>query len=312
MFGRVAAITVVALVSGACSPAAMGMRRMADALTATAGAYARDNDPEFVRIGAPATLKMVEMMLDRQPSHPGLLLTACSGFTQYAYAFLQVEGEMTAVTDAAAARELQGRAARMYERAKGYCLRALDARGRAVGDSLQLAPIDASRVLQTTTKEDVPALFWAAAAWAGELSAANQLLRIGELAAVRALLSRALALDEAWGDGAIHEAMIALEGLPAAAGGSPERARRHFDRAVSLGGGQSAFPNVTMAESVALPARQRPEFEALLKQALAVDVSRKPEIRLANLIAQRRARFLLAQADRLFKTKTGGWEFWKR
>jgi hypothetical protein len=66
---------------GGCSPATMGMNRMADALASTASAYARDDDPEFVRTGAPATLKMIEMMLDRQPGHAGLLMSACSGFT---------------------------------------------------------------------------------------------------------------------------------------------------------------------------------------------------------------------------------------
>src|SRR5687768_18500974 len=92
---RLVLIAVLAA-TAACSPATMGMSRMAAALSATADAYARDDDPEFVRTGAPATLKMVEMMLDSQPSHPGLLLTACSGFTQYAYAFLQVESELGA------------------------------------------------------------------------------------------------------------------------------------------------------------------------------------------------------------------------
>jgi acyl transferase domain-containing protein len=56
-----------------------------------------------------------------------------------------------------------------------------------------------------------------------------------------------------------------------------------------------------LATSVAAPAKNRAEFEKLLKQALAIDVSKRPQIRLANLIAQRRARFLLATADRLFK-----------
>ena len=80
------------LISG-CSVKRMGLERMADAVSATATAYARDNDPEFVRPAAPPTLKMVEMLLDQQPDAPGLLLTACSGFTQYAYAFLQVDAE---------------------------------------------------------------------------------------------------------------------------------------------------------------------------------------------------------------------------
>jgi hypothetical protein len=34
--------------------------------------------------------------------------------------------------------------------------------------------------------------------------------------------------------------------------------------------------------------------------ALALDVDRRPELRLANLIAQKRARFLLSRVDQLF------------
>jgi hypothetical protein len=282
----------------------MGMNRMADALTATATAYGRDDDPEFVRTGAPATLKMIEMMLDRQPTHAGLLSAACSGYTQYAFAFLHLESEMT--EDRAAAGELGRRGARMYARARGYCLRALARRQPEVAAALTGAPRSAVGMLDRMDKDAVPVLFWTAASWAGELALGDDLLvRISELAVVRALFERALALDASWDGGAIHEAMIAIEGLPALAGGSPERAKRHFDRAVELSGGASAVPYVTLAASVSVRSGNRKEFETLLKQALAVDVSRKPDLRLANLLAQRRAKYLLSSADRLFGSKPG-------
>jgi predicted anti-sigma-YlaC factor YlaD len=122
-----------------------------------------------------------------------------------------------------------------------------------------------------------------------------------ELAVVRALLERALRLDEDWEGGAIHEGMIALEGLPVLAGGSAARARKHFERAVELSEGESALAYVTFAMSVPLRARNRAEFDMLLKKALAVDVARRPDLRLANLVAQKRARFLLGMGERLFK-----------
>lgn len=299
---RLALTAVLAATATACSPATMGMNRMAAALSATATSYAQDDDPEFVRTGAPATLKMVEMMLDSQPSHPGLLLTACSGFAQYSYAFLQIDSEMLAGSNPAESAALRDRAIRMYTRARRYCVRELGTRHAALRDALERQPASALPLLEATTRADVPALFWTAAAWAGELSLApNQILRIGELAVIRALLTRALELDEAWSDGTIHEAMIAVEGLPALLGGSPARARGHFERAVALTGGQSAFAYVTLATSVAVPARDRAEFQKVLKQALAVDVTKRPTLRLANLIAQRRARFLLANVDRIFR-----------
>ena len=278
------------------------MNRMAAALADTAAAYARDEDPEFVRTGAPATLKMVEMMLDAQPAHPGLLLTACSGFTQYAYAFLQVDSEILAGRDAAAAGELRDRAVKMYRRARGYCIRELGTARPTLAAALESEPASAPVLLTGTSRRDVPALFWTAAAWAGELSlASNQLLRLGELAVVRSLFQRALALDESWGEGAIHEAMIAMEGLPPLVGGSPDRARHHFERALAVSEGRSAFAYVTFASSVVAPAGNRQEFERILKQALAIDPQKTPTLRLANLVAQKRARFLLANAERLVK-----------
>lgn len=284
------------LAATACSAKTIGLNRMADALTATASAYARDGDPEFVRLGAPSTLKMVEMLLDQQPTHPGLLLTACSGFTQYSYAFLHVESELE--PNATSARELSQRAAQMYERAGDYCNRALELR---VPNARQLLLKDARVTLARMTKADVPLLYWTAGAWGGSLVLAeNRVMRIGELPAVRALLVRALELDDRWEFGAIHEALILLEGLSPLLGGSPERARAHFDRAVELSGGLSATALVAMASSVALPAKNRADFEKHLKAALAIDVNKRVATRLANVVAQKRARFLLSRTAQLF------------
>ena len=261
---------------------------MADALSSTADTYSRDSDPEFVRVAAPSTLKMVEMLLETQPAHSGLLMTACSGFTQYAYAFLQVDAEFVEPKDKAAAADLRDRAQKMYDRARDYCRRALDL---AVPGAAAALAKDPKAALARADREDVPVLYWTAASMGGGVATAPApVQRLADAPSVRALLMRALELDEKWERGAIHEALIALESLPAALGGSPERARTHFDRAVELSGGDSAFAYVTMATSVP---KDTAEVTRLLKTALAIDVNRRPEIRLANLIAQKRARFLL-------------------
>ena len=55
-----------------------------------------------------------------------------------------------------------------------------------------------------------------------------------------------------------------------------------------------------MAESVAINENNKKEFDALLKAALAVDLQKDPNQRLANVINQRRARWLLGRIDDLF------------
>jgi hypothetical protein len=213
-----------------------------------------------------------------------------------------VESEIASAKDAAAGRDLRERATRMYARARGYCVRAIATSQPRLAEALGRDLRAALALLGGAGKADVAALYWTGAAWAGEFSLAeDQLVRMPELAVARALLERALQLDEAWGSGAIHETMIGLEGLPVLAGGSPARARTHFERAVKLSDGESAQAYVSFAAGVALRSKNRAEFEKLLAQALAIDTGRRPEFRLANLVAQKRARFLLGAAAELFK-----------
>ena len=115
-----------------------------------------------------------------------------------------------------------------------------------------------------------------------------------------ALASRALALDETYDAGAIHDFFIAYEAGRSTVGGSIEKARGHFDRALQIAGGRRAFPYVSFAESASVVRQDKQEFKALLEQALAVDVSKPTDYRLANLLAQRRARWLLSRTDELF------------
>ena len=117
---------------------------------------------------------------------------------------------------------------------------------------------------------------------------------------MQALIDRATALDEAWDAGAIHTFLIAYEPVrQGARGDALARSQTHFERAVELSSGQQAAPYVALAETVAISKQNRAQFEALLNQALAVDVNARPDWRLANLVMQRRARWLLSRTDEL-------------
>jgi hypothetical protein len=283
-------LLLLLVLASACSPKQMALNRMASAMASASSVYEADNDPEFVRLAAPGTLKTIEMLLNQSPDQPQLLLTACSGFAEYAYGFLHVEAEVKA-SDAAAAADLRARAGRMYQRARGYCLHALEV--KYPGLTTQALASDPVAALKPTKVEDVPLLYWAAASWGAELSlASNQLARITELATARALLNRAKAMNDTFDQGAIYEAMIAFDGLSPLLGGSPERAHADFEKAIQLSEGKSVFAYVALAATTRDPAEKR----RLLEQALAIDVSTLTSRRLMNLIGQRYARALLAAA----------------
>lgn len=278
-------IAAVALLA-ACSPKQMALNRMASALADSTVVYERDNDPEFVRLAAPSTLKTVEMLLSQSPRNPQLLMIACSGFTKYAYGFLHVESVVDAA-DAGAAQDLGERASKMYQRARGYCVTGLQLRHpEATVEALTGDPVGA---LRQTKAEDVPWLYWTAASWGADISLTPRPVgRIAELAVVRALLKRARELDDTWDGGAIYEALIPFDGLPPLLGGSAAAARADFDKAVELSNGKSVFAYVAMA----LVTSDAAEKRKLLDQALAIDPGSITTRRLTNLIAQRYARAL--------------------
>jgi predicted anti-sigma-YlaC factor YlaD len=70
--------------------------------------------------------------------------------------------------------------------------------------------------------------------------------------------------------------------------------------------GRLASPWVTWAASAAVAAQDRAGFRRALEAALAVDAESPSPDRLANRIAQERARRLLARADELFFAEEEG------
>jgi predicted anti-sigma-YlaC factor YlaD len=298
--GMLARLAVVgSLCTAGCSLNRFATNKLGDALAGSGTTFSSDNDPELVAAAIPFSLKLMESLLASSPEHRGLLLATASGFTQYAFAFVQPEAEQLEEQDVARAAEARTRARKLYLRARDYGLRGLETEHPGFGQRLRA---DASAAARTATVADVPLLYWTAAAWGGAIALSKDNPDIvADLGLVEALIDRALELDERFDNGAIHGFLISYELARQGARGDPnERARVHFDRVVSLTGGQQAGPYVSLAEGVSVSRQDRREFESLLHQALAIDPDARPEWRLANLVVQRRARWLLARADELF------------
>jgi predicted anti-sigma-YlaC factor YlaD len=293
------ALALIVMMAAGCSVRQFTVNRLGDALArSSGGTFATDDDPELVKAAAPFSLKLIESLLAENPDHEGLLLTAASGFTEYAYAFVQPEADELEATDLAAAQAQHTRAKRLYLRARRYALHGLEVRHPGFTAELAANPAPAAA---RTDKADVPLLYWAAASWSAAIAQAkDDPGLVADLPKVEAMIDRAVALDDAWDDGALHALLISYEMARGAAGDAAERSRRQFERAVALSGGRLAAPYVSYAEAVPLQRQQAAEFRRLLEQALAIDADAYPAARLANLVAQRRARWLLGRMDELF------------
>src|SRR6266446_4303676 len=80
---------VLCCVGSGCSIRRYALNKAADVLAESGTTFASDDDPELIKAAAPFSLKLMESFLAENPRHPGVLAAAASGFTQYAYAFVQ-------------------------------------------------------------------------------------------------------------------------------------------------------------------------------------------------------------------------------
>jgi predicted anti-sigma-YlaC factor YlaD len=292
------AVAALALGLGGCSVRQVAVNRIGDAIAGGGSAYASDNDPELVFEAVPFGLKTIEGLITQSPRHRGLLLAAASGFTEYAYGALQQPADFVEAADLARATALRDRARNLYLRALDYGFRGLEVDLPGLRERLRADP---EHALDGAVKSQVPLLYWTAAAWGSAISISKDNPELSaDQSRAEALARRALALDETFGGGALHDFFIAYEGGRATVGGSVEEARRHLERALALAHGERASPLVTFAETVDVARQDKKEFTELLNRALAIDPARTPDNRLANVLARRRARWLLGRTEELF------------
>jgi hypothetical protein len=292
---------LLSLIFCACSIQKMAIRSVADALTeGTAGTFAADDDPILVGEALPFALKTMEALLQAAPEHQKLLIATASGFVQYAHAYVLWPANKLEYTNLADAKKGRERAKGLFLRARDYGIRALDLDHPNFNNALYQDPKSAAALAK---KRDVAALYWTGVAWASALSVSkNDMSLVADLPIIEAIMTRALALDADWGNGALYEFFIVFDaGRSAADGGGIEKAENHFQRAMDLNGGESVGPLVSAAEAICVRQQDRGRFKELLHQVLEFNLDKhSPHYRLSNIIAKQKAEFLLANIDNLF------------
>jgi predicted anti-sigma-YlaC factor YlaD len=271
-----------------------------DALSGGGTTFSGDDDPELIGAALPFSLKLMESLLAQSPEHSGLLMSLGSGFTQYAVGYVKQDADRLAIDSYSESQLQYDRVRKLSLRGRDYMLRALDVRDPGLADDLRKQKLDR---LVTMKKEDIPLLYWTAAAWGAAISVSkdNPDL-VADIPIVEALIDRAFLLDPDHKNGELHGFLITYETIRAGIS-DEERARRvthHFEKAVQLSGGKQAGPYVAFVEARSMQKQDYSEFKEMLGKALAVDPNAVAESRLINHIMQKRAQWLLDSADEFF------------
>ncbi len=276
------------LLSAACIPMKQA-RVAAVALTLqdVAAAAAKQSDTTIVREGTPAYLMLVDGLIEAYPDNRELLLAGCKAYASYASMFV------------ADVRPKQGEA--LYRKARLYGFRALSYRadfGKAAAGNLD----EFRSFLRQYKKEDVPALFWTASAWAGWISSdLGNVDAVGDLPVLEATLDRVIELDETYYYGGPHLLMgVYLAARSPVFGGGLAESKKEFDRAFSISGNKTLAGKVLFARYYAVGTKDRSLFEAALREVIAAPGDEVPELTLSNELAKENARKLLDKTEEYF------------
>lgn len=284
------------LLLSACNLKQIAMRSLADAIAEPGDVYSRDDDPELVRESIPVMLKLMEQLESGLPKHKPIHLALARSFTSYAAGFLEEDADRLHEIDVERARPLYARARRLSWRAYNYGLAGLDLaapgfRAAFEGNSRE----ERERVLKLITKDDAALLYWTGAALGTAIACAKDDMKlVGMVPLVEKLMKRGLEVDEAYDEGAFHEFFVTYDSKNA------KSAKEHLDRALALDQRKKLGPLVSYAEGALVEQQNKAEFKKTLDGVLAFNVDDDPPHRLVNILAQRRAKWLLSRIGDLF------------
>jgi len=152
-------------------------------------------------------------------------------------------------------------------------------------------------------QDDIYELYWLAAAYGGAIRASRgnpfeliQLPRVGKL------LKAALRLDADWNHGALYSAMISYTATRSDLVGDAliDSVNKYYVLAVSSSDSMDAGPFVSFAENIDKKFQHKSEFIRKLEFVSGMNINQDQDLRLGNIIAQERAKWLLTKTDEYF------------
>jgi len=248
-------------------------------------AILNQDDPETVRMGAPAYLLMIDGMIEGNPNNSNILLAGSKLYSAYATIFV----------------EDKERAKRLATKAFDYSRRALCERNDAICKNYLQSFDDFANSLQQINSEDIAYLYGFGSAWAGLLQVSSgDWKALADLPKITLIMEKVVSLKESYEYGGAHTYLgVFSSQRPPSLGGKPEVGRKYFEKAISLSNGLNLMNKVLFARYYARLVHNRDLHDRLLREVIEAN-AKAPGLTLINTLAKQEAAELLKSAEDYF------------
>lgn len=269
----------------------LGCTRLALRLSPTlidnfAASLFEECDVTLAQNAIPANLVLLEGLLKNDPENQKILSSLAMGFTGYSLLFVE--------------KEDPDRASRLYERAREYGLHAL---GEPIPSQ---ADPNGPEAIEKSSKElgkyDFEPFFWYTMAWIAWINLnLDKPIALSHLGAIQRLTERLIEMNGSYMHGLPHVLLgTTLAALPPLLGGKPDRAKNHFEKAMTLSQGRFFLVQYYYARYYAVRTQNRELFMRLIDEILTGAPKGMKDVCLINAVVQEKAKELEQGVDDLF------------
>ena len=153
-------------------------------------------------------------------------------------------------------------------------------------------------------KEDISDLYWLTASMAGSIQSSRGAnpYELINIPIIGKLLETAIALDPKWGGGSLQAAMMSYSSIrpDLSRGALKDTVDFYFKKALELSDSLDASIFVSYAELIHKPRQEKKDFESKLLHVIGMNVNLDKERKINNLIAIKRAKWLLSKKEDYF------------
>jgi len=298
------AVVILLFLCSSCSIKKLAVNSIARNVSGDATkVFMEDNDPELVGDSFPIILKMMDMLASTAPDNSNIRSSAGSLYVMYASVYLQGKGAVLSYEMWKEQHNLYERAKKHYRRGYEYIVDSLELKHEGFKSAMVSGDYD--RAFEKMKKSDAADLYWGGAAVLAGVSVdiLDPNFAADREGAIK-MLFKALELNPDFGNGMLDDILMQLyASLPDGMGGSMEKALYHYKHGLELSGGNMISLYVSYANTICRKKQNQEgydEFKAVLTDVIGRDVDSIPDNRLANIISQRKARYLLENIDDYF------------